>query len=268
MFAIAIVIDKITNSLILATAKEKMLKEEIKESQFSQLLLNTLCHDINNGLAVAKYGSDKLNSIISDDNFDFKREITFTGKKIASGITTIENIRNYIMDLQKAKTISGSLNKTGIALHESMELMGKHFESQLSAKKLELITQGKFDTRIRSDRAILENHVFPNLIANAIKFSAEGSEIRIEEKLTDRYYILSFLNKAEPVSDEVINSFQKGNVTTSSYGTKGERGHGFGLLITKIMLAAIGAELKISNLPGRLVCVAIVFPYNEQLKAA
>ena len=75
---------------------------------------------------------------------------------------------------------------------------------------------------------------------------------------------IRIVNKGEKISESAMKSNLDGYITESSRGTKGEKGHGFGLLITKIMTDSIKAELKLENLPDGKIAVTIKIPLAEK----
>lgn len=243
--------------------QNKLNETELEEARFSEILLRALCHDINNGLSIAQYGSEKLTEVINSKGPVDDKTLKFAAEKVEAGVSNIENIRSYIMDLQKVKSLNKRVNISSFTLEAPLgRLISNYF---LSAKRKDITIKpvGEFSQRISSDKQILENHILPNLLSNAVKFSKPGSTIYIEESFVKNKYRLSFTNSGNPIPEKTLESIKSNEIVQSSYGTQGEKGHGFGFFIVKKMLEVLNVELDIENKEPSLVSVSIEFKLEE-----
>ena len=158
--------------------KNKLKEEKILEAKFNEILLNTLAHDINNGLSIAKYGAVKLKDLIDNDDLSNDKMVNFVSSKILTGIGSIESIRAYIMNLQKARSLKESIYLTDFSLEDIINKIILDNQPISAEKEISISLKGDFSAMIRSDRTILQNHIFPNLISNAIKFSPMGEKLK------------------------------------------------------------------------------------------
>lgn len=80
------------------------------------------------------------------------------------------------------------------------------------------------------------NHVdfvIRNLLSNAIKFSHEGGAIEISAKEQDAKVTISVTDYGSGIPEEKQKQFSSSAYMESSFGTKGEKGTGLGLMLSK-----------------------------------
>jgi K+-sensing histidine kinase KdpD len=95
--------------------------------------------------------------------------------------------------------------------------------------------------RISADENALVEHVFANIISNAIKFSYENGEIEIDVKENDNTVEIEFRDHGVGINP----SRSEKSRFISTPGTQGEEGTGFGLIVMGYFLRKFKADLKI-----------------------
>jgi signal transduction histidine kinase len=93
--------------------------------------------------------------------------------------------------------------------------------------------------------------VINNLLGNAVKFSDQGSEILLSLSRNDQYYRITIRDHGIgiPIADQhrVFDTF----TLSRRPGTKGERSFGFGLSISRQIVAAHGGRISFSSQEGQ-----------------
>jgi signal transduction histidine kinase len=85
-------------------------------------------------------------------------------------------------------------------------------------------------------------------LSNAIKFSNEGAHIFIEAKPYDQDHILVLIkDQGVGMSPEQLENFSSDELKSSTKGTNGERGSGFGLNLMKNFIAKYGGEVHVTS---------------------
>lgn len=92
--------------------------------------------------------------------------------------------------------------------------------------------------------------ILRNLLTNAIKYSYDGSEIRIEIKDTGKKIELYVIDNGVGISEEKQQKLFH-IAASSSIGTSGEVGTGLGLYVCKQIIETSGSELKITSKEGK-----------------
>ncbi len=100
------------------------------------------------------------------------------------------------------------------------------------------LVQGSFDDLLRA---------FTNLLENAIKFSPQGGEVRINLGEDRDYWVVKITDQGPGIPDSekerIFERFYKGKGT-------GSKGTGLGLAIVKHVARAHGGKVEVESLPG------------------
>ena len=111
---------------------------------------------------------------------------------------------------------------------ESLNQFSKEIERKQINVKIDI--DKTVMTKVIGSKTTLETSLFNNLIHNAIKFSEENAEIIIRSyrSTQNAYFIIT--NKSSRQASESLKSARQFKLS-SSLGTSGEIGNGFGLFI-------------------------------------
>ncbi|UFH57783.1 GAF domain-containing sensor histidine kinase [Spirosoma sp. KNUC1025] len=99
-----------------------------------------------------------------------------------------------------------------------------------------------------------------NLISNAIKFTPQQGYVRVSTKLVDEgaYNLLSLVveDSGKGMPPEKVTAILKGE-GTSSHGTAGESGYGFGLPLVKHLVETLNGQIIVRSTPGQGSCFEV-----------
>jgi two-component system sensor histidine kinase KdpD len=113
---------------------------------------------------------------------------------------------------------------------------------------------------VRADPAQLER-VFSNLIENAVKFSPQGSPIRLDALLDDETVTVRVSDSGRGIPDRdrarVFEPFFRSSGTTGP-------GSGLGLAICRGFVEANGGTISVNPTPGGGTTFAVSFPVAPQ----
>lgn len=124
------------------------------------------------------------------------------------------------------------------------------FKPMALQKEVKLFNRVNKDTEVYFDENIL-NTALRNLISNSLKFTDAGGKISLEANETPRKVFLKVLDTGRGMSEDEIEKLFAMETVHSKEGTEGEKGSGFGLLITRELLEIGGAKIKIKSSPGK-----------------
>lgn len=107
-----------------------------------------------------------------------------------------------------------------------------------------------------------------NLISNAIKFTPENGLVKVELSLIEQeqYHLLNLmiLDTGEGITEAALQHLEEGN-HSSTEGTSGEKGYGFGLDLVKHLVKGLGGTMHICNLEGAGACFKVSIPFQKTL---
>src|SRR5690606_295246 len=105
---------------------------------------------------------------------------------------------------------------------------------------LVFVNRLKYKSKILADQTTFTHSVLSNLVSNSLKFSYPNSQIRVSVSEADEKIIIEVLDQGPGISQEIIQSIYNEEDLSSSEGTSGEIGTGFGLSIVKSFVNAYG----------------------------
>ena len=91
--------------------------------------------------------------------------------------------------------------------------------------------------------------VFRNLVSNAIKFSAKGTEVRLESRQQKEKLEITVIDSGMGLNGEEIEKIFELNKKREK-GTAGERGSGLGLILCRDLLIQNQGRLRIKSKKG------------------
>jgi len=118
-----------------------------------------------------------------------------------------------------------------------------------TAKKIKVIFCEDKEIFVFADMYMIET-VFRNLITNAIKFSEENDEIKIEVVEEKDFIICSVSDQGIGMTKEQIDNLFHIDKVTSTVGTNGEKGSGLGLSLCIDFIEKNGGKIWVESKPG------------------
>lgn len=240
-------------------------------------MLQIIAEEIVNRLKVHKYIEQLRNNISEVKNTQNKVMHDIRGP-IAGiiGLAEIIAQQGKANDMDEVLEFITMMYKGGKSVLELADdiLVGEKKKSQLKANELNLYTFKERLERLYTPQARSKNIeltvkvadagkelAFPqnkliqiagNLISNAIKFTPAMGRVDVALSLTGIEKVMlniSVKDTGEGIDEARINELLSDN-TTSTSGTAGETGYGFGLQLVKHLIKSSGGTLNIASTPG------------------
>ncbi len=135
------------------------------------------------------------------------------------------------------------------------------FQGNAVEKELDIHyeSSGRF---IRCDRNMIIT-VIRNLLSNAVKFSPRGGKIDILCRQAEGEIELSVRDYGKGMDEGIVECLQKIGNRDSTPGTEGEKGTGWGLVITGDFLARHKSKLKVYSQKGKGSCFSFRLPTRD-----
>ncbi len=193
-----------------------------------------------------------LISVLEDTDLDDEeREHCIDG--ILESSNRLSSMVDDILMLSRLEHDGQQMNVERFNLSSQIRKIMQALENDWAAKNLN-ISLSLGDISIESDETLLY-HVWYNLIANAVKFSDEGGEIKVSCGITEGGSVEFSVSdtgagiKAED-REHIFEKFYK------SSGT-GTVGNGLGLALVKQILDICGGEVEVESTPGKGSCFTV-----------
>ncbi|WMN10854.1 HAMP domain-containing sensor histidine kinase [Marivirga salinae] len=184
-------------------------------------------------------------------------------KQLTNNLENEFDSSSYLLDnlLAWSKTqLQGlEIKKTTINLHEELLIIKKLFESQLKAKKIDLVISITDNENVLVDKESIQI-VFRNIISNAIKFTPFGGKISISSKIhNDEMIKLEVSDSGIGIPPEKLQQLFEISKDTL-IGTSSSNGAGIGLLLVKEFVELNDGQVTVDSILGKGTSFRILLP--------
>lgn len=209
--------------------------------QFQQLT-EMLAHDLKNPLAGIRLASELLHE---------KREsVPEPGRRLIEGVredsASALSLVSSIMERGARAQLDHSLyrNATEVDLASQFDRVAERFKVPLSLKAMRLVSE------IEPQNAVLHidpwalDRIVENLVSNAVKFSPEGTEIRLIARMTEEVTILEVHDQGPGFSEIDRKNLYVRYARLSARPTGDEDSTGLGLSLVKLLVDQCNGEIS------------------------
>ncbi|HRP57629.1 PAS domain-containing sensor histidine kinase [Agriterribacter sp.] len=231
-----------------------------KEKQLSEIksrFVSIASHEFRTPLSTVLSSAALLSKYTTTAEQD-KRERHI--EKIKNAVRNLNDILDDFLSLGKLEENKVEIQPVLFNLEEFMEeLMEEMKPLQKEGQDISFSCKG--NPTLFSDKRLLKN-IIVNLLANAIKFSAEGTAIYIGSKTSPSQFEVEIEDKGIGISEEdqehLFSSFFRGRNAVNIQGT------GLGLHIIKRYADILKGTIKIKSTLGRGTTVTVIIPQTGQ----
>ncbi|MHB1177991.1 MAG: ATP-binding protein [Daejeonella sp.] len=219
---------------------------------------------LNKQLKSSNKIKDKLFSIIGHDLRGPAGGIMDALNMVDAGVLTDAEEKEIIGLLKKQsysfnETLNTLLSWASTQLHGADTKMAQFDPGKLIQKSVDVLAGQASQKNIKINVNTPEglsvfadpNHIdfiIRNLLSNAIKFSHANSSIDIVVRSEEQQVIISVADYGIGIPEEKQKQFSLSSNMDSSFGTKGEKGTGLGLMLSKEFIRANQGELWLRSL--------------------
>lgn len=238
-----LVIEKnITDSKI---AEQEMVKNLEKERELNELksrFVSMASHEFRTPLSTILSSATLAGKY---ENTDQQEKRAKHLDRIKSSVKNLTSILNDFLSIDKLEDGKVEVKRSEFLIVELMteaiEEMGTYLKkNQYITFKTNIVD----DQQVNSDRNVIKN-ISINLLSNASKYSAEGEEILVELKTTDKGIKITFKDNGigipEVEQKQLFNRFFRAGNVTNIEGT------GLGLNIVKKYLTLVNGDISFQS---------------------
>lgn len=229
----------------LAKQFNNMAKSLDKVMSEKNTLLRVLSHDLTNQIGSS---SSLVKTTLESANYLEKKDLleylSLINKDLENAQNLIDFTKKFIA-IESGK-IELELKKDNILtiINESIST----FKNKAKEKGLNIVLNAdKIEYLAKIDTTVFRYSVIDNLLSNAVKFSIPDNDIFIELSKKEGEINIKIINIGEYIPKDKINKLFSLTEKTSSLGTKGEKGTGFGLPIVYKFVKLMNATIEIES---------------------
>lgn len=239
--------------------EEDIKNEYIRLNETKDKFFSIISHDIKTPLisfySYSKMLHDESDKLNQEELKSIYSKLNNSAKKMSS---LLDNLLNW------ASIESGNISiKYEICNPKKIiDNNFKFFEDVAEEKRIILKNSVDNDISINSDYEIL-NIVLRNLISNSIKYSFENEVVEVSA-ICDRDTIkIMVSDNGIGINPVDINNIFNIDKIFSNKGTKGEIGHGLGLIISQELIKLLNGDIKFNSEPNNFTIFTITLPNKK-----
>lgn len=228
--------------------KEKEMNRKLEALNSSKdRIFSIIGHDLRSPLS----NIIQSMNLISYDKLMYEewQQENYFSKLSDSAANTMHLLEN-LLDWSKSQLGELSFFPRNFILLDSIRNVLNLLKEVAAGKKIKIVEELSYNPYVYADKRMIEV-ILRNLISNAIKFTNEDGKLNIKVSMEKEFAkITIFDNGIGMLPDKVKTIFDltKNNVT---YGTKGEKGTGFGLVLCHNLIKQNGGSISILSQIGK-----------------
>lgn len=176
---------------------------------------------------------------------------------IAQESDRLSRLSETLLRLSALEQQTGPASVSEFRLDEQLRQAILRLEPEWSAREIDWQLE-LADVTIRSDEGLL-NHVWSNLLQNAVKFSEPGGLIEVRVYLTDLAVIEIAdhgIGMDEATLARIFDRFYQAD------GSRSHEGVGLGLCLVKRILDMLNGQIKVTSRPGEGSTFRVMLPLH------
>jgi signal transduction histidine kinase len=248
-------ISRLNNELVSIQRELAKKNAELEHlNQEKNRFLGMAAHDLRNPLYIILIQSEYLLEECQDQKQYELLEV------IRNSSEFISHLVDDLLDVAKIESGKLQLDYAALDLPQLVE-RNLAWNRILAAKKqIEITLNAAPLPSVVADGSKIEQ-VLNNLLGNAVKFSEPGSRIEVQLSMEDKNFLLSVKDEGRGMSldeqSKLFKPFQRGRA-----GTRGEKGAGLGLVITKRIVEGHGGKLWFKSQMGEGTTFFVSIPFQ------
>lgn len=214
-----------------------------EKNKIYSLLAHDLRNPFNSIIGFSEYLQEKFSKESDPENHDVARSIF---KAARTSFHLLENLLDWAGSKDQSRNLENEPVDMRALAKEAIQQV--ELQSKMKGVKMELVPGEPVVAR--ADRNMILT-VLRNLITNAIKFSDAGREVVIEVSAVDNKVVVSVRDQGIGMTQEEVRGILEGSSTMRKEGTGGEKGSGFGLMLSQEFLLRHNSRLRVESEPGK-----------------
>ncbi len=233
-------------------------KAFLQSDALKSALLTSVTHELRTPLAAIKASLATLSERNSRSSHEMKEELL---QGVNQDIDYLDRLIENLLDMSRIE--AGVMKPTCIwhPFEDLLESPLRRLEPQLRGRKLELDIPD--DLPPVCVDGVQMHHVLMNLLDNAIKYSLNGSPIRVHARAKEKELEVRILTTGEVIPPEELTRIFDRFYRANTQRTPSIRGTGLGLAISRGLVEGHGGRIWAeSNSSRNETTIAFVLPLN------
>jgi signal transduction histidine kinase len=226
-------------------------------NQVKNRLFSIIAHDVK-GLSIPfQRASRILNHHIQKQNFEKTLEVA---KQLEINAESLSNLLDNLLQWSLEQMNGYTPKPELLSLKNEIAQIMESYEGHAHYKNTQLLQDIPESLLIETDKGAF-HVIFRNLVANAIKYTENGS-VQIKATKESNSIVCHVKDTGTGIDASMLDRLFTIESNKIKNGTAGEKGSGLGLVLVKKFLELNGGSIKVNSTEGSGTDFVISFPFN------
>jgi signal transduction histidine kinase len=222
-------------------------KEDLRQNLMEkERLLRLIIHDLCNPLSLVKINHRILTKKFPSDDVLYNKYMENIFRATNGMIQIVDNVKKFT-SISDGKL---EVKKEKISVQEILKDVTFYFSRKIQEKDIKIAITPELDDLdvfIVGDKSVVTHQILSNIISNSIKFSNHGSCIDVV--VSDQREMIRFelTDYGVGIPKDKISEIFRDDVSTSTIGTDGEEGTGFGMPLVLAFTTRLGGTVNLRS---------------------
>jgi len=223
-------------------------------------LFSVLAHDLRSPLGSMM----NLTALLSENIHDFDQaELIEIAGTLNKSATQTFQLLNDLLAWSAVQMGRGEREKEIFSVYEVVSETVIILAAEANRKQIEIHTEINNESVAFADKFAIQT-VIRNLLSNAIKFTDAQGTVTINAEPIHNNIMISVTDTGVGITKEKQKKIFRVDTVSSSPGTDGEKGTGFGLLLCKDLVERNGGKIWMESEKGKGSKFHFTLPVREQ----
>ena len=239
----------------MAEARQRAEQATLIKDKFVSLV----AHDLRSPLGTI----DNIAGVISKAGAGLDRNHAELLKRVSGMCSNMIRMIDNLLNITRLNTGEMVLNLQVVDVWGVAARAVEEISLTASIKGISISNQVAFGEKVRADPFLI-SEVLRNLLVNAVKFSTKGGEVTISARNEGTRQIVEVRDTGLGVPRNIQENLFRHDVKTTTLGTAGERGSGFGLPLAMDIMKAHGGTITVETEEGVGSLFVMILPRAGQ----
>ncbi|PWL30310.1 MAG: hypothetical protein DCO95_10820 [Roseivirga sp. XM-24bin3] len=245
--------------------EQKMLLEKTVDERTSALqeanqtkdkFFSIIAHDLRSPLVALQGVGQKLEYYIRKDK---KEKLLDLGAKIDHSTDHINHLLNNLLNWASTQKGNIPYRPQRLLIYDMIKEAFLLYQSLAESKEIKMLNQVSAQATVYVDEDTMAT-VIRNLLSNAIKFSPIGGSIYCSSHEQEGMLVLEVRDEGVGMSNEKVNEVLNGNRLIASTGSRGEKGFGLGLRLSKEFITLNKGRMEVCSEISKGTAFSVYLP--------
>jgi PAS domain S-box-containing protein len=229
-------------NLKLEESEEELRKQNASKDKFFSIISHDLKTPVSAMMSYSEILNDEFETLERGEIKEFIQSL----KEVSANLfELLEGLLNW----SRVQTGRMQYSPVKINLADTSKNLIKIYDQTAKKKHIKLISEFNGKTVAYADDNMV-NTVMRNLISNAIKFTNENGEIKIQITELDDFLQVSIIDNGIGIKPEDLEKLFRIDVHHTTNGTANEAGTGLGLILCKELVEKNSGEINVKSKMG------------------